>query len=132
MGDIRVGHVVFLLVMTRNTCTNRVDAFGGMVYCHPFQRRYAFNDAWNRLVNMIGKGEPLGSEPPAMVAAVGVPRHPRWTCTAFPRDTFVTWGGQPREAIWTHPGTAGLSSPKRWDYQRGGRVDQLHVAASQL
>ena len=34
-GDIRVGHVVFLLAMTRNTLTNGVEAYGGMVYCHP-------------------------------------------------------------------------------------------------
>ena len=98
-GDARVGHVVFLLAMTRNTLTNGVEAYGGMVYCHPFQRRYPFREAWDRLVSMVGKGEPLGPEPPAMVVAVGVPRHPEWTCPAYLRDTFVTWGGQPREAI---------------------------------
>ena len=98
-GDTRVGHVVFLLAMARNTLTNGIEAFGGMVYCHPFQRRYPFRKAWQRLTNMVGKGEPLGPEPPAVVAAVAVPRHPEWTCPAYPRDTYVTWGGQPREAI---------------------------------
>ena len=98
-GDAQVGHVVFLLVMARNTLTNSIDAFGGMVYCHPFQRRYPFCDAWERLTAMVGKGEPLGPEPPAVAAAVVVPRHPEWTCPAYPRDTYVTWGGQPRQAI---------------------------------
>ena len=98
-GDAQVGHVVFLLVMARNTLTNSIDAFGGMVYCHPFQRRYPFRDAWERLTVMVGTGEPLGPEPPAVAAAVVVPRHPEWTCPAYPRDTYVTWGGQPRQAI---------------------------------
>ena len=115
-GDIRVGHVVFLLAMTRNTFTSRVEAYGGMVYCHPFQLRYPFSEAWNRLVAIVGKGDPLGPEPPAIVAAVGVPRHPKWTCPAFPRDIFVTWGGQPREAIGPIQESARLPPPERGGY----------------
>ena len=98
-GDAQVGHVVFLLVMARNTLTNSIDAFGGMVYCHPFQRRYTFRDAWKRLMTSVGTGDPLGPDPPAVAAAVVVPLHPEWTCPAYPRDTYVTWGGQPRQAF---------------------------------
>ena len=98
-GDTHMGHVCFLLAMTRNTFTGHVEAYGGMAYCHPFQHRYSFSDAWSRLQDLIASGDLLGLQAPAHVAAVGVPWHPKWTCPAHPRDTYVTWGGQPGQAI---------------------------------
>ena len=98
-GDAPVGHVVFLLVMARNTLTNSIDAFGGMVYCHPFQRRYPFRDAWERLTAMVGTGEPLGPEPPAVAAAVVGSSSPGLDLSRVPAGHLRNLGGQPRQAI---------------------------------